>query len=315
MNVLVSVVVNCFNGERFLDNALKSIALQSYRNFEVIFYDNYSTDNSVSIFSNYSLVDNRFKLFRGAKHTSLGEARKLAVDFCIGEYLAFLDVDDIWLPNKLQVQLSLMISNSADISYTSYFEKDLDSDESHFRKINVQTTVDYFKLNLHKFQVCLPTLMCRREFLVANKINFDKNLMVSEEFCLVLCSIAAGAKVFVLDNFYSCFYTVRSNSLSVTGMKFWSIDRLYTVNYLKENYKNFTHCYEDALNKAINRSFYYDFLYNFINRDYGYSFASISKIRYNNLIYFLLYIIMLSKNYHVLNAVIKWKYGKRFLNK
>lgn len=99
----VSVVINCFNGARFLSEALNSVVAQTYQNWEVVFWDNQSTDESKEIFLRYS--DPRFRYFLADVHTGLGDARNLAVAKANGEWIAFLDCDDYWLPEKLEHQL------------------------------------------------------------------------------------------------------------------------------------------------------------------------------------------------------------------
>jgi len=100
---LVSVVINCFNGARFLPEALNSVIAQTYSNWEVVFWDNQSTDASKDVFLGYG--DTRFRYFRAEKHTGLGDARNLAVAEAKGEWIAFLDCDDYWLPEKLERQV------------------------------------------------------------------------------------------------------------------------------------------------------------------------------------------------------------------
>ena len=100
---LISIIINCFNGEKYLQKALKSIQNQTYKNWEVIFWDNLSTDKSKNIFFSYS--DKRFKYYLAKKHTNLYSARNLAVKKAKGKYLAFLDVDDWWDKNKLALQM------------------------------------------------------------------------------------------------------------------------------------------------------------------------------------------------------------------
>ena len=73
---LVSVIVNCYNSERFLKSTLDSLVLQTYKNWELIFYDNCSTDDSFKIFKSYK--DKRFKYFKSNKFESLGATRKNA---------------------------------------------------------------------------------------------------------------------------------------------------------------------------------------------------------------------------------------------
>ena len=95
---LVSVVINCYNGERFLKKAIDSVYAQSYQNWEIIFWDNRSEDKSAEIFKSYN--DKRFKYFYAKKHTSLYKARNLAIKESSGELLAFIDTDDLWEKNK-----------------------------------------------------------------------------------------------------------------------------------------------------------------------------------------------------------------------
>jgi len=102
----VSIIMNCYNGEQFLKEALASIIKQTYKNWELIFWDNRSTDKSASIFKSYT--DSRFKYYYDPIRTSLGEARKNAIKKATGEWIAFLDVDDIWLSNKLSEQINII---------------------------------------------------------------------------------------------------------------------------------------------------------------------------------------------------------------
>ena len=95
---LVSVIMNCHNGEEFLNETLKSLKKQSYKNWELIFFDNNSKDRSISFV--YSLKDSRFKIFRQKKLINLYDARNLAVQKAKGKYITFLDVDDLWKSNK-----------------------------------------------------------------------------------------------------------------------------------------------------------------------------------------------------------------------
>ena len=102
----VSIIMNCYNGEQYLKEALESIIKQTYKNWELIFWDNQSTDKSVSIFESYT--DSRFKYYSAPIHTDLGEARKNAIEKTTGKWIAFLDVDDTWLPDKLSEQIKIV---------------------------------------------------------------------------------------------------------------------------------------------------------------------------------------------------------------
>ena len=110
---LISVIVNCYNGSRFLREALDSIVAQSYSNWEVIFWDNQSTDSSAQIFKEYT--DPRMKYFYSPEFTTLGMARNLAVNSSSGEWVAFLDCDDLWTPDKLQLQMDIICAEDKNL--------------------------------------------------------------------------------------------------------------------------------------------------------------------------------------------------------
>ena len=111
---LVSIIMNCFNGERFLKNAIESVYAQTYLNWEIIFWDNRSTDSSAAIAGSY---DHRIRYFLAEERTVLGEARVLASKEAKGQYIAFLDCDDLWYPDKLKNQVQLIKSNDCAMVY------------------------------------------------------------------------------------------------------------------------------------------------------------------------------------------------------
>jgi|APSaa5957512535_1039671.scaffolds.fasta_scaffold119525_2 glycosyltransferase involved in cell wall biosynthesis len=102
---LVSVIMNCYNGEKYLGEAIDSVYAQTYKNWEIIFWDNASTDNSAIIAKSY---DKKIQYFHTKQNTVLGKARVLAVNEAKGEYLTFLDCDDLWNRNKLEKQIEIV---------------------------------------------------------------------------------------------------------------------------------------------------------------------------------------------------------------
>ncbi|HLI62704.1 MAG TPA: glycosyltransferase [Terriglobales bacterium] len=103
---LVSVIMNVRNGSRFLREALDSVLAQTFADWELIVWDDRSTDDSAAIVSQYR--DPRIRYFLSPEETPLGQAREWAICQATGEWLAFLDQDDIWLPGKLQRQMALV---------------------------------------------------------------------------------------------------------------------------------------------------------------------------------------------------------------
>ena len=104
---LISVLMNCHNGEKYLKESVQSILNQSYVNFEIIFFDNLSTDNSALIFKNF--IDKRLKYYKSDIKLTLSEARIEAWKYINGEYVAILDTDDIAMPERLFLQINQFI--------------------------------------------------------------------------------------------------------------------------------------------------------------------------------------------------------------
>lgn len=107
---LVSVIMNCYNGEAYLREAVESVINQTYKDWELIFWDNQSTDGSREIIRSFK--DPRIKYFYAQMHTGLGQARKLAVAQAAGQWIGFIDVDDLWLPDKLTKQVKIINSHN-----------------------------------------------------------------------------------------------------------------------------------------------------------------------------------------------------------
>lgn len=111
---LVSVIMNCYNGEKYLREAIDSIYAQTYPNWEIIFWDNASADSSGEIARCY---DEKLKYYRSSQTTLLGKARVLATHKADGDYLAFLDVDDIWHEDKLIKQINQFEKNEQELGF------------------------------------------------------------------------------------------------------------------------------------------------------------------------------------------------------
>ncbi len=101
---LVSIIMNCHNSDKYLKEAIDSVYNQSYTSWEIIFWNNKSTDNSKNIALSY---DNKIQYFESESFLNLGDARNKACKKARGKYIAFLDCDDYWLHDKLEKQVKL----------------------------------------------------------------------------------------------------------------------------------------------------------------------------------------------------------------
>ncbi len=174
--------MNCYNGEKYLKEAISSILNQTYENWELIFFDNCSTDNSKNIFASFS--DKRLKYYLAKDHTRLGSARKRCYEKTNGDLVAILDTDDIWYPAKLEKQIKLFHDPQIGIviSNFNYFN---DKEE---KKIIKKIPPEGFVFNnlLKNYYVSLSTLMFRKS--IAQKLNkqFDSEFDFISDFDLVL---------------------------------------------------------------------------------------------------------------------------------
>ena len=167
---LISIIMNCHNGAAYLKEALESVIKQKYKKWELIFWDNDSTDNSAKIFKSFK--DKRLKYFFKKKKVSLYESRNLAIAKTQGEFVAFLDADDIWFPNKLLLQIKKFNDPDVGLVYGKYLKvNDFSIVKRKQLIIKNNLPEGYITNNLLNFYgVGLLTIILRKKFLKKKKI-------------------------------------------------------------------------------------------------------------------------------------------------
>lgn len=247
----VSILMNCYNGERHLREAIDSVIAQTYTDWELIFWDNQSSDGSADIVRSYD--DERIKYIYSPRHTPLGEARNLALVECAGKYVAFLDTDDVFTPNKLELQTSIMenMPNYA-LCYGDYEKIDYNSKSLLIFKTKHESGFIFDKL-LSWYDMGMMTVMIRSHVLKdIKKPYFDEALSFSPDFDLFL-RIAAKHNAVVLKEVIAK-YRVSQNSLTQKTRPRHSKEIVYTLIKLEGLYpelykkyeKEFEHCYKWA---------------------------------------------------------------------
>ncbi|MDY5684126.1 MAG: glycosyltransferase family 2 protein [Treponema sp.] len=126
---LVSIITPNYNCERFISQTIESVLAQTYKNWEMLIVDDCSTDKSYEIACEYAKKDSRIKVFRNKKNSGAAVSRNVAIEKSKGQYVAFLDSDDIWLPQKLEVQLK-SFQNDVAIVYSFYEKIDSEGNRS-----------------------------------------------------------------------------------------------------------------------------------------------------------------------------------------
>ncbi len=182
---LVSIIMNCHNGGKYLSPALDSVYQQTLKDYEIIFWDNKSSDNSGEIALSYG---EPLRYFQGKEFLPLGAARNAAIEKAKGKYIAFLDCDDIWLPEKLEKQAKLLESNKRlglvySDSYVIDSDGDLRENTCFYGKKPARGNAfnELFQFNF----IPMLTVIIRRE--VLNKVGaFNPKYEIAEEYDLWL---------------------------------------------------------------------------------------------------------------------------------
>lgn len=214
MSCLVSVIVPFFNAAKTLERTLDSIKRQTFFSFEVIMVDDCSTDDSCLIAQQFAEKDNRFQLWCQDKNQGVAAARNKGLDKAKGKYVCFLDADDWWSEDKLELQVDFMQQSQVALSYMSYTRVDENS-LSKKNDVIPQSKVTFSDM-LKSNHIGNLTAMVLRESI--GHIRFEKIGHEDYIFWLdVLRQVKEAKRVPTTAS--KCFYLVRAGSLSSNKVK------------------------------------------------------------------------------------------------
>lgn len=117
---MVSIITPAFNAENYIGETIESVKAQSYQDWELIIVDDCSTDNTLAIVKGYTDNDSRIKLIKAPQNGGVAKARNLGIEQAQGDYIAFVDSDDLWKPDKLEKQVAFMKEKGCVLSYTDF---------------------------------------------------------------------------------------------------------------------------------------------------------------------------------------------------
>ena len=218
--------MNNYNGQKYLSRSVKSILKQDYSNWELIFWDNRSSDKSKVIIKKYK--DKRIKLFFSKKHEKLYKARNLALSKAKGDFISFLDVDDTWQANKISTQINKI--KNADICFSNYW-------------INKKGNLKLFKKNLssykikdqilNEYPIGILTVFMKSEIFKKKKLFFDSNYEIIGDFDFFY-KLSKTFKFTCINKPLSTYY-IHGNNLSIKKLK---LEIKEFKNWIKINKKN-----------------------------------------------------------------------------
>jgi len=281
---LVSVIMNCYNGEKYLREAVDSVYAQTYPNWEIVFLDNASVDSSKEIATSY---DEKLKYYRAEINTPLGEARNLALSKAKGKYIAFLDCDDLYCKDKLSKQVRMMENENFVMSYGSV--EIIDNKGRLIRSLNMRNNSgNIFESLLKKYEINMQTVMLNRSLLGYDWCIFNVLLTYSPDYNLFM-KIASKFPVGVINDVLAK-YRVFDGSLSTTKlgvvaseMKI-TLDEIIDLNVRKSYFRMAEYAYQ-KLN-------YYDAVFDISERRYSDALNKLSSIRFASTQFLILYVLV-----------------------
>lgn len=255
---LVSIIMNCYNGEAYLADAIKSALNQSYENFEIIFWDNKSKDRSKKIFKSFK--DKRLKYYYAKKHTSLYEARNLAIEKTRGSLIAFLDVDDLWIKDKLKIQIRKFNNKKVKLVYSNYY---ILNQITGFKKIFYKKILPHgviYKHLLKDYFIGICTVLMKKDFFLKKKNFFNKKFNIIGDFDLF--TRISKSNYFASIQEPLSIYRVHKESFSnqnylmhINELKFWISDQVV----FKDDYLYFIKekiIYMEAILNLLNSKYF-----------------------------------------------------------
>jgi glycosyltransferase involved in cell wall biosynthesis len=235
---LVSIITPLYNSEKYIKYAINSVIEQTYKFWELIIIDDKSTDKSFEIASEYSKYDNRIKVYRNENNKGAAFSRNQGLKIAKGRYIAFLDSDDMWLPNKLKSQIEFMKNNNYCFTYTNYMEIDENNNQLYVlitgpKKI---TKNMLFKSN---YLGCL-TVMFDRKYI--GELNIRNDILKRNDHALWL-KVIQKTECYHLNECHALYRRRKKGSLSSTNI----------LDLLSHHYK----LYRKSENMNIIKSIYY----------------------------------------------------------
>lgn len=158
----VSVITPAYNAATYLEETVKSVQAQSFVNWEMIIVDDCSTDDTYPLARRLAETDARIKVLQNEKNSGVAATRNKALDAASGEYIAFLDSDDLWLPKKLEKQVAFMEKGQYVLTYTNYQKFNSQSGERQSKVIRAPAKMTARRIYGDTSIGCL-TVMVNRE--------------------------------------------------------------------------------------------------------------------------------------------------------
>lgn len=246
---LVSVIMPAYNAEQYIALAIRSVQRQSYSNWELIVVDDCSQDKTAEIINRLAAEDARIRPVFSDENQGAADSRNLALDLCRGEYVAFLDADDLWRPQKLVRQVSAALKSNADIVYCSYALVDEAGKPCHRDFIvNERTNLD--EMLVRNVMSCSTVLLSHS---AAQSHRFSKNVY-HEDYALWLQLLQENYSAIGLTEILADYRVLphsRSSNKLKSAKNRWKIYRSYLKLPLSSSFRYMTEYLYNGVKKYL----------------------------------------------------------------
>ena len=209
MNDLVSIVMPSYNTAEYIADSVKSVLAQTYTNWELLIVDDCSADQTDEVVMPF-LSDSRIRYLKNDRNSGAAVSRNRALREAKGKWIAFLDSDDLWNPQKLEKQIQFMEENSYHFSYTNYSEID-ESSNPNGRFVTGPKCITKTGMYLYCWPGCLTVMYDAERIGLIQIVDIKKN----NDYAMWL-KICRKAKCYLLDEDLAS-YRKRSGSISSHG--------------------------------------------------------------------------------------------------
>ena len=246
MNPKVSINLCCYNSEKYLRETLDSIVGQTYKDWELIIINDGSSDATADIIGEYKGKGLPL-VYHHQENKGLGYSRTEALKRSHGEYIAFIDHDDLWLPDKLASQVNVLEDHpEVDFVYSNYFAMKGTRKTLATRKRLPQG--DVFERFLCHYPVAILTVMVRKKAIDRLDDFFDINLALAEEYDLFMRLLYRSQAIY-LDK-PTAVYRLHAGMNSFKSMGKWPDEIAYVLKKLGSLYPNLEHDYASAISSC-----------------------------------------------------------------
>lgn len=230
---LVSVITPVYNAGEVVGQTLESVFSQTYKNIEIILVDDCSSDNSEEVIKNYCGEHSEIVYFRQPTNYGAGVARNKALELARGQYVAFLDADDIWYPSKIEKQLSLLNKKNGSFSFTAIEMIDKDGNVVK-KKRRVKEEINY-KFLLKNTMIATSTVLIDRTKLGDFRMPLRRG---GQDYATWLMLLRDGTIAYGINEALEQYRVGNKNSLA--GKKSRSIRQVWEIQTQQEHINKFS---------------------------------------------------------------------------